>query len=165
MLPDLDVADVTGIVMQTRTDNVKTISVRLVDGTGQTQSFIYWDLSPAGSVTRRPDHVTAGITGPLFTYKHSAASPPGSGPGGFFVGQCIAGGAFYPTTGNFPTAYRGSYFFADYVQGFIGRVDLANGNATYAFSNGLSQPVDLLVGSDGALYVLRRSAITRITSP
>jgi len=112
-----------------------------------------------------PDHVTAGITGPLFTYKHSAASPPGSGPGGFFVGQCIAGGAFYPTTGNFPTAYRGSYFFADYVQGFIGRVDLANGNAAYAFSSGLSQPVDLLVGSDGALYVLRRAAITRITSP
>lgn len=36
MLPDLDVADVNAIVMQTCTDNVKTISVRLVDGTGQT---------------------------------------------------------------------------------------------------------------------------------
>src|SRR5262249_16226233 len=46
-----------------------------------------------------PDHVTAGITGPLFTYAHGAASPAGSGPGGFLVGFCIVGGAFYPSSG------------------------------------------------------------------
>jgi glucose/arabinose dehydrogenase len=112
-----------------------------------------------------PSNVTGGITGPLFTYRHSATSPPGSGPGGFFVGVCIAGGAFYPTTGTFPAPYRGSYFFADYVNGFIGRLDLANGNVAYSFSSGMSAPVDLLVGTDGALYVLRRSAVTRISAP
>jgi glucose/arabinose dehydrogenase len=112
-----------------------------------------------------PTNVTTGLTGPLFTYRHNATSPPGSGPGGFFVGFCIAGGAFYPTTGNFPAPYRGTYFFADYVNGFIGRVDLANGNAAYAFSSGISEPVDMLVGLDGALYVLRRAGVTRISAP
>ncbi len=112
-----------------------------------------------------PDNVGSGITGPLFTYKHSAASPAGSGSGGFFVGFAIAGGAFYPTSGPFPAALRGSYFFADYVSKFIGVVDLANGNATYAFGNVVDSPVDLLAGADGALYVLTRSGITRISSP
>ena len=42
------------------------------------------------------------------------ATPPGSGPGGFIVGSAIVGGAFYPASGNFPAAFRNSYFFADY---------------------------------------------------
>ena len=105
----------------------------------------------------------AGITGPLFTYKHSGA---GSSSGSFFVGFAIAGGAFYPTSGPFPAPYQGSYFFADYVSQWIGRVDLANGNAAYAFGSIGGQPVDMLVGQDGALYVLSHSgSITRITSP
>jgi glucose/arabinose dehydrogenase len=110
-------------------------------------------------------NVTAGITGPLFTYRHGPVNPAGSGPGGFFIGLCIAGGAFYPGTGPFPAQYRGNYFFADYVSGFVGLLDLANGNAAYAFASGLSSPVDVMVGADGALYVLTRSSIARITAP
>lgn len=105
----------------------------------------------------------AGVTAPLFTYKHEAATPPGSEAGGFFVGQCIAGGAFYPASGgSFPASYRGNYFFADYVNGFIGRLDPANGNAAYSFAHLGGSPVDLLVGQDGALYALTRSGVTRI---
>jgi glucose/arabinose dehydrogenase len=111
-----------------------------------------------------PDNVTAGITGPLFTYKHSAANPPGSGPGGFFVGFAIAGGAFYPTTGAFPAGYRDQYYFADYISQWVGRLDLASGDA-YAFAQLSGSPVDMLVGLDGALYVLTRSGVTRISSP
>ncbi|HEX4233586.1 MAG TPA: PQQ-dependent sugar dehydrogenase [Caldimonas sp.] len=111
-----------------------------------------------------PDNVGAGITGPLFTYKHSAANPPGSGPGGFFIGFAIAGGAFYPAAGPFPAGYRGHYYFADYVNQFVGRLDVANG-AAYAFASLSGAPVDLLVGSDGALYVLTRGNVTRISSP
>jgi glucose/arabinose dehydrogenase len=111
-----------------------------------------------------PDNVTAGVTAPLFTYRHSAASPPGSGPGGFLVGFCIAGGAFYPASGPFPAPYRGSYFFADFVNGFVARLDLANGNAAYTFATGFEFPVDMLVGPDGALYVLMRHGIARITA-
>jgi glucose/arabinose dehydrogenase len=104
-----------------------------------------------------------GVTAPLFAYRHDPASPPGSGPGGFINGQSIAGGAFYPATGgSFPAAYRRNYFFGDFVAGFVGRLDTANGNAAYAFATLNGNPVDMLVGTDGALYVLTRSGVTRI---
>jgi glucose/arabinose dehydrogenase len=60
----------------------------------------------------------SGITAPIFAYQHSDTSPSGSGPGGFFTGCAIIGGAFYPDSGNFPAAYRGSYYFADLCNPF-----------------------------------------------
>ena len=128
------------------------------------------DLGAAGANygwpgSEGPDNVGAGITGPLFTYKHSDVAPLGSGPGGFFKGFAIAGGAFYPATGPFPDGYRDQYYFADYVSRFVGRIDLANGNAAYAFATLAGQPVDLLVGGDGAIYVLTRGGVTRISAP
>ena len=116
-------------------------------------------------VLRTRSRDAAGVTAPLFTYKHSAASPAGSGPGGFFTGVSIAGGAVYPSTGSIPAAYRDSCYFADHVSKFIARVDLANGNATSAFAGVALSPVDLLAGNDGALSVLTRNAITQISAP
>ena len=72
--------------------------------------------------------------------------------------------AFYSGT-QFPAPYRGNYFFADYVSGFVALLDMANGNGAYAFASGFDSPVDLLVGTDGALYVLTRSSVARITAP
>lgn len=112
-----------------------------------------------------PENVSSNSVAPLFAYKHSAAVPPGSGPGGFFTGFSIAGGTFYPMTGTFPASYRGSYFFADFVSKFVGRLDLANDSAAYAFASISDSPVDMLVGSDGALLVLGRSSVTRISRP
>ena len=111
-----------------------------------------------------PDNVAAGITGPVFAYSHAAATPAGSGPGGFFTGFAIAGGAFYPAVGAFPAGYRDQYYFADFGSRFVGRLDLANG-AAYAFATLSGSPVDMLVGNDGALYVLTRSGVTRISAP
>ena len=112
-----------------------------------------------------PSNVGAGITGPLFSYRHDDASPLGSGPGGFFKGFAIAGGAFYPVNGAFPAGYRDQYYFADFVNQFVGRLDMANGNAAYAFARLSGSPVDLLVGGDGALHVLTRGGISRISAP
>jgi glucose/arabinose dehydrogenase len=112
-----------------------------------------------------PANVTAGVTAPLFAYAHGDANPPGSGPGGFFQGFAIAGGAFYPAGGAFPAGYRDQYYFADFVSQFVGRLDAANGNAAYAFARLSGSPVDLLVGIDGAVYVLTRAGITRISAP
>jgi glucose/arabinose dehydrogenase len=112
-----------------------------------------------------PGGVTGNITGPLFTYKHSAAVPAGSGPGGFFVGNVIAGGTFYPGTGPFPAQYRGNYFFADSGARFIGMLDLANNSAAYSFGSVSGNPVDMLVASDGALLVLTRANIVRFSAP
>jgi len=132
------------------------------------------DLGAAGAnygwpASEGPSGLTAGITGPLFTYNHRAALPAGSGPGGFFVGNVIAGGTFYPATGIgaslFPTPYRGNYFFADSGAQFIGMIDLANDNAAYAFGSVPGNPVDMLVASDDALLVLTRDSIVRFTSP
>lgn len=110
-----------------------------------------------------PDNVGAGITAPLFTYRHSATTPPGTGPGGFFTGYAIGGGAFYPSTATlFPLAFRNSFYFVDYVTRFIGRLDLANGNAAYAFGQLAGPPVGVHTGNDGALYVLTRTNIIRI---
>jgi glucose/arabinose dehydrogenase len=110
--------------------------------------------------------VSGNITGPLFAYGHSAASPPGSGPGGFFSSgavQAIVGAAFYPSSGGtFPAGYGGNYFFADLGAKWVARLDSANGWAAYAFAQLSDNPVDLLVGNDGALYALTFSAIARI---
>jgi len=118
-----------------------------------------WPASEGG------DGLTSAYTAPLFAYGHSAASPAGSGPGGFFTGIAIAGGAFYPSTGGtFPAAYAGNYFFADFGSTFIARQDLTN-NAVYAFGKVTGSPVDMAVGADGALYVLTRDAIARFSAP
>jgi glucose/arabinose dehydrogenase len=112
-----------------------------------------------------PSGVTGNISGPLFSYNHDAASPPGSGPGGFFSGNVIAGGTFYPDTGPFPPPYRGNYFFADSGAAFIGMLDLTNDNAAYSFGQVSGNPVDMLVANDGALLVLTRSSIVRFSTP
>jgi glucose/arabinose dehydrogenase len=110
-----------------------------------------------------PDNVRAGVTGPLLAYGHSDTAPPGSGPGGFLVGLAITGGAFYPDSGPFPAGYRNQYYFSDYVERFVARLDLANGNAAYSFARLSDFPLGMLVGVDGALYVLTQSWIVRIS--
>ena len=108
----------------------------------------------------------AGVTAPLFAYRQTDTDPPGSGPGGFFTGQSIAGGAFYPASGgSFPAPYASNYFFADHVAKSVGRLDPANGNAATSFARMAGNPVDVLAGNDGALYVLSRNSLARITVP
>lgn len=107
----------------------------------------------------------SGITAPAFAYPHAAPTPAGSGPGGFFTGCSITGAAFYPAAGGFPANYRGNYFFADFCQPTVAVMDLANGGAVHAFATVVGSTVDLLVGSDGALWVLGRAMLTRIAAP
>ena len=95
---------------------------------------------------------TEGVTtnpayrGPIYAYPHS---------GSLISGNAIAGGAFYnPGVSTFPTAYTGNYFFADYVDGWIARLDQNADNAVYAFARTATNVFDLKVGPDGALYAL-----------
>ena len=109
-----------------------------------------------------PDGLTGMITGPILAYRHSTGTPPPTIPASDFIGFAIAGGVFYPDTGPFPAAYRNNYYFADFVSKFIGRFDWVNNTASqFAMISG--SPVDMLVGSDGALYVLTRNGITRFS--
>jgi glucose/arabinose dehydrogenase len=93
---------------------------------------------------------------PILAYGH-ADSPT------LFSGRAAVGAAFYhPPSVLFGPSYLGNYFFADYVDGWIYRMDPANGNAAYAFANLGGNPTGLVIGNDGALYVLLGTRIDRI---
>jgi glucose/arabinose dehydrogenase len=86
---------------------------------------------------------------PIYTYAHD-------------VGRAITGGTFYRAAHcappqmcesvTFPTQYSGSYFFADYLGGWIKRLD--ENHQVSDFWNPQNGPVDLKVGPEGALYYL-----------
>ena len=101
--------------------------------------------------------VRPNFTRPRYAYPHS---------GGTTTGCAITGGTFYsPATVNFPAAYQGMYFFADFCGGWIKYVDPTivqpyplQSTAAVNFASGVNGPVDLKVGSDGALYYLARGS-------
>ncbi|RKH14704.1 DUF4215 domain-containing protein [Corallococcus sp. CA053C] len=110
---------------------------------GQAGANYGWPMTE-GYFTNRP-----GLTQPLFAYPHGT---------GTAAGNCIAGGAFYnPPIPAFPSAYVGQYFFADYTNNWISRID-PNSGAQSLFATAAAGPVDLDVGPDGALYYLSRGA-------
>ncbi len=84
---------------------------------------------------------------PRYAYNHSSG------------GCAITGGTFYsPLTTQFPASYVGNYFFADYCGGWIRKLDPSSGNTIADFASGITYPVDLKVGADGALYYLARGS-------
>lgn len=101
---------------------------------------------------------TAGTqTAPYYGYQHSGRVVTGeSCPTG---GSSVSGMAFYPTAGgDYPAAYRGALFFADYTRDCIwamlpttpgGTPDAAN---RLTFVAQAANPVDLAIGPGGDLY-------------
>lgn len=89
------------------------------------------------------------FTSPLYAYQHSA---------GTVRGCAISGAAFYNgVPQQFPAAYQGDYFFADFCSGWINQLDVAGQIVTPTFAtNVTARPVDVRVGPDGALYYLAR---------
>jgi glucose/arabinose dehydrogenase len=86
---------------------------------------------------------------PIYYYGHGATNT---------TGCAIVGGAFYnPPVLQFPSSYLGKYFFADLCSGWIRVFDPTAGTAT-GFATGISSPVDLHVGPDGALYYLAQGS-------
>ncbi len=82
------------------------------------------------------------------------------GPIHYYPVASIAGGTFCPTgpRGNFPPHYRGQYFFADFVKGWIKVLDPDRPQRVETFATGFTRPVDLQFAPDGSLYVLLRDA-------
>ena len=88
---------------------------------------------------------------PFFAYTHGE-------------GCAITGGAFYnPVNAQFPAAYVGKYFYADYCAGYIRTVDLAT-KAKGNFATGVNRPVDIKIGPDGSMYYLVRGSTNSNTS-
>jgi glucose/arabinose dehydrogenase len=97
-----------------------------------------------------PSTNNASYDNPIFTYRHDDLrhSPHATS------GCAITGGTFYnPQTAQFPSEYVGDYFFADFCNGWIRRLDADGGEAS-GFLTGANMPVDLKVSEDGDLYYL-----------
>jgi glucose/arabinose dehydrogenase len=80
-----------------------------------------------------------GMTFPLYSYKHSKVTGKQS--------AAITGGVFY-RAGVFPPFFRGRYFFADFVNGFIRMISPAHPQRAITFDRRALSPVDLDVGPD-----------------
>jgi MYXO-CTERM domain-containing protein len=83
-------------------------------------------------------------------------------------GRVILGGTFYDAS-QFPEAYRGDFFFGDYVNGeLVHAVVNGAGDGVVSvdrFHTGLGGYIDAATGPDGALYLVRHGgAISRITA-
>ena len=99
-------------------------------------------------ITEGPTSNSA-FRGPIYFYGHGTNN---------VTGCAIVGAAFYnPPVPQFPSSYTGKYFFADLCNGWIRVFDPSAGTAT-GFATGIVNPVDLHVGSDGALYYLARGS-------
>jgi putative heme-binding domain-containing protein len=76
----------------------------------------------------------------------------------YYPQASIAGGDFAEPGVGWPEKYRGHYFFADFVHGWIKTLDPAHPKKVETFAGGLRRPVDLRFSRNGSLYVLLRNA-------
>jgi glucose/arabinose dehydrogenase len=88
-----------------------------------------------------------GVHSPIYSYDHRQ--------GATHVDAAIIGGAFYnPSQASFPNEYLGQYFFSDYAQGFIRRLDPQT-RVVSTFATGLPHGiVDVDLDAQGRLYYL-----------
>ncbi|CAN5247530.1 hypothetical protein BH09BAC3_BH09BAC3_19110 [soil metagenome] len=87
---------------------------------------------------------------PVYAYQHG---------NGDFQGCAIVGAVFYnPTVTQFPAQYVGKFFFGDYCNGYIHYIDPVTG-VVQPFASGVSRPVAMIIGDDGAMYYLARSGL------
>ncbi len=87
------------------------------------------------------------FTPPFYAYDHDGDPPNGC---------AITGGVFYnPETVQFPGEYDGDYFFADFCDSTMWRIDLAT-REVEQFAFDLGNAVDLKIDDAGNLYFLSR---------
>jgi len=76
----------------------------------------------------------------------------------FYPHASLAGADFSADDHPWPARYRGRYFFADFVHGWIHTLDPQRTDDVEPFAARLPRPVDLRFAADGDLYVLSRNA-------
>ncbi|WP_329103858.1 PQQ-dependent sugar dehydrogenase [Micromonospora sp. NBC_01699] len=139
---------------------------RLADPTGGVTNFGWPCYEGAGRMSSYDNanlnlcetlYSGAGQTTPYYTYNHSAAVVPGENCAA--GGDAISGLAFYPTSGgNYPAAYAGALFFADYSRNCIYAMrpstpgGLPSPTNIEAFGQAAANPTDLAIGPGDELY-------------
>jgi glucose/arabinose dehydrogenase len=82
---------------------------------------------------------------PLFAYEHGNAPDEGC---------AITGGVFYDAPQQqFPAEYEGTYFYSDYCNGWIRRLNPSTGES-FPFAGGIATAIGLTVDPAGNLYYL-----------
>src|SRR5207248_8483220 len=103
----------------------------------------------------RWEEIDEGFAGANYGWPLAEGPSPDSrfrGPIHHYPVASIAGGAFCPTgpPAHFPPHYRGKYFFADFVQGWIKVLDPDRPQQVGTFAPGFARPVDLQFAPDGS---------------
>jgi putative heme-binding domain-containing protein len=110
----------------------------------------------------KSEEINEGLAGANYgwpTVDHGPTTDPQfRSPIHYYPEACIAGGDFAPSDLNWPTEFRGQYFFGDFKHGWIKSIDPDKPELAHPFATGLRRPVDLRFAADGALYVLVRDA-------
>jgi hypothetical protein len=109
------------------------------------------------------EEVNEGLAGANYGWPATegpTSDPRFRGPIHHYPVASIAGGAFCAPgkAAGFPPRYQGKYFFMDFVRGWIKVLDPDHPAQVNTFAAGLTRPVGLAFGPDGALYVLLRDA-------
>jgi glucose/arabinose dehydrogenase len=115
------------------------------------------------------------VQAPLFAWNHGSQVVPGEGcPTG---SSSAAGIAFEPTSGSYPSEYRGGLFFADYSRDCIwamlpGSNGVPDPAQIRTFAAGAANPVQLQIGPGGDLFyadfdggTIRRVSFTPANQP
>jgi hypothetical protein len=106
------------------------------------------------------------LTKPLITYHHfdfMQSTPPG------FTGACVIGGVFH-NSNNYPSPFRGGYFFADHITGWINvlRTNASNrALGVYNFGFSFERPVDFAIDpitQDVCMLLMSSGKIARLHS-
>jgi glucose/arabinose dehydrogenase len=118
------------------------------EGAGRMSSYDNLNLNICENL-----YAAGGVSGPLYTYNHSAKVATESCPTG---GSSIAGLEFYDG-GTFPSQYNGALFFADYSRNCIwvmyaGANGVPDPATRQVFVDGAAGPVDIQVGPGGDLF-------------
>jgi putative heme-binding domain-containing protein len=108
------------------------------------------------------EEINRGVAGANYGWPaadHGPTTDPRfTGPVYWYPQSSIIGADFCPDDSSWAHEYRGRYFFADFVQGWVKTLDPANPKDVRTFATGLRRPSDLRFGRDGSLYVLLRNA-------
>jgi glucose/arabinose dehydrogenase len=111
------------------------------------------------------EEINEGVAGANYGWPEAEGPSPKPGfrnPIHFYgrgVGKCITGGVFYnPPLNQFPADYVGKYFFMDFEDHWIKRLDPDAPKSAVTFATGFKRAVDLALAPDGSLYVLDRNA-------
>jgi putative heme-binding domain-containing protein len=109
------------------------------------------------------EEIDEGVAGANYGWPASegpTTDPRFRAPIHYYPVASIAGGAFCPDddSARFPAAFRGQYFFADFIKGWINTLSPSEPKKVATFATGLARPVDLRFAADGSLYVLQRDA-------